>query len=237
MDGRLGVICMLEMKNGSKCFGKKNPIMVLNHVDFSLQEGKITAVMGASGTGKSTLARCLLFLERLDEGEIFYNETLVQLKNHRQMMEFRRKVQYISQRPESFFDHVYKLGTSVMETAKIHKLDMGQTKEKLAELLELTKLNSAVLERYPYQVSGGEIQRLALCRALLLKPEILILDEVTSMLDVSVQAQVLSLLKKLQKEMKLTYLFISHEAEVVNYFADRVVEIKNGRLNYKGEQS
>lgn len=226
---------MLEMKNGVKCFGKKNPITVLDHVDFSLQEGAITAVMGVSGTGKSTLVRCLLFLEKLDEGEVFYNETPVRPGNRKQMMEFRRKVQYISQRPESFFDPVYKLGTSVMETAKVHKLDVGQTKEKLGELLELTKLNSAVLERYPYQVSGGEIQRLSLCRALLLKPEILILDEVTSMLDVSVQAQVLSLLKKLQKEMKLTYLFISHETEVVKYFADHVVEIKNGRLNQKGE--
>ena len=98
------------------------------------------------------------------------------------------------------------------------------------ELLQMVKINEAVLDRYPYQVSGGEIQRIALCRALLLSPEVLILDEATSMLDVSVQAQILNLLKELKEKMHLTYLFIAHDRGVVDWFADEVYEVRDKKL-------
>lgn len=221
---------MLEMKGITKSFGKKHPVRVLDQVNFTLEEGKITALMGPSGSGKTTLARLLLLLEPWDEGEILYNGQRVNPRDRSNVLEFRRKVQYISQRPESFFDPMYKLHSSVMEAARVHKLDAGKSEEKLKELLKLVKINEAVLDRYPYQVSGGEIQRVALCRALLLDPEILVLDESTSMLDVSVQAQILNLLKQLREEMGLTYLFIAHDLEVVRHFADRALELREGKL-------
>lgn len=221
---------MLELKGVTKRFGKKHPVCVLNQVDFSLEEGKITALMGQSGSGKSTLARILLFLESCDEGEILYDSMPVDPKNRKEMLQFRRKVQYISQRPESFFDPMYKLRTSVLETVRVHGLPGKKMEEKLKELLELVKINEAILDRYPYQVSGGEIQRVALCRALLLEPEILILDEATSMLDVSVQAQILNLLKELKEELKLTYLFIAHDLEVVCWFADQGFILEKGKV-------
>jgi peptide/nickel transport system ATP-binding protein len=222
---------MLEMKNVTKSFGKKKKLCVLDYVNFTLEEGKITALMGSSGSGKSTLARILLLLESCDEGEILYRGQKIDPKNRREVLEFRRKVQYISQRPESFFDPIYKLRTSVLETAMVHHLDMEEARLRLSELLKLVKINKAVLDRYPYQVSGGEIQRVALCRALLLEPEILVLDECTSMLDVSVQAQILNLLKDLKEELGLTYLFIAHDQAVVDWFADDTFELKNGKLS------
>ncbi|MDO5425680.1 MAG: dipeptide/oligopeptide/nickel ABC transporter ATP-binding protein [Eubacteriales bacterium] len=221
---------MLEMRQVSKSFGKRHTVPVLDQVDFCLEEQKITALMGPSGSGKSTLARILLFLEQPDAGEILYNGKPVNRKNRKEVLQFRRKVQYISQRPESFFDPMYKLSSSVLEAAGVHGIPISEAKERLKELLELVKINDAVLERYPYQVSGGEIQRVALCRALLLEPEVLILDEATSMLDVSVQAQILNLLKDLKERLGLTYLFIAHDREVVKWFADQALELRDGKL-------
>ncbi len=221
---------MLEMRGVTKRFGKRHPITVLDRLDFSLEEGKITALMGPSGSGKSTLARILLLLETWDEGEILCDGSPVNPRDRKNVLEFRRRVQYISQRPESFFDPMYKLRTSVMEAARVHRLDAEKAEKRLGELLELVKINTSILERYPYQVSGGEIQRVALCRALLLEPEVLILDESTSMLDVSVQAQILNLLKELREKMGLTYLFIAHDLEVVRWFADKALELKEGKV-------
>lgn len=220
---------MLEMKGITKTFGKKQRFTVLDQVDFPLETGKITALMGQSGCGKSTLARILLLLEKPDQGEILFDGKTVNRKNREEMLAFRRKVQYLSQRPESFFDPVYKLGTSVLEAARVHHLDKEKAESRLKELLAMVKLNEAVLDRYPYQVSGGEIQRIALCRALLLDPEVLILDEFTSMLDVSVQAQILNLLKELGEKKKLTWLFIAHDEEVVRWIADEAYQMENGR--------
>ena len=221
---------MLEMRGVSKSFGRRRKVQVLEKADFVLPDQKITALMGQSGSGKSTAARLLLFLEQCDEGEILWNQVPVHLKSRSEMLSFRKKVQYISQRPESFFDPVYKLGASVMECVRIHGLDRAEAKEHLMELLQMVKINEAVLDRYPYQVSGGEIQRIALCRALLLSPEVLILDEATSMLDVSVQAQILNLLKELKEKMHLTYLFIAHDRGVVDWFADEVYEVRDKKL-------
>ncbi len=219
---------MLEMKNISKSW--KGNGEVLKDVSLSIQKGHSLGLVGPSGCGKSTLARILLCLEQADSGEIHYEGCKLNSGNKRQMKQYRRKVQYISQHPESFFDPNWKLGKSIREASFIHGLNTPELNEKIGSLLLGVHLNESVLERYPYQVSGGEIQRAALCRALLLEPEVLVLDEATSMLDISVQAQILNILKEIQKVRSLSFLFISHDAEVVTWFSKEILELKEGML-------
>lgn len=225
---------MLEMREVSKHYGReqkgKSQICVLDSVSLCLEEGKTLGLMGASGSGKSTLAKILLLLEPAEQGAVYWNSREVDRKNRRFMRQFRQDVQYISQHPESFLDPNWKIGKSIWESVQIYGLK-DDCEEKLKELLRMVKLNEAILDRYPHQVSGGEIQRACLCRALLLSPKVLILDEATSMLDISVQAQILNSLKEIQIQKNLTYLFISHDKDVVLWFADKQVELCNGKLS------
>lgn len=222
---------MIELRQVTKKWNEKDEVAVLEEVNLKISEGQSVGLMGASGCGKSTLARILLLLESETEGEIYYQGTKLDVKNKRQLKTYRREIQYISQHPESFFDPNWKLGKSVLEAAKIHHLKKQEIQGRMQQLLTALKLNKSVLERYPHQVSGGEIQRVALCRALLLEPKVLILDEATSMLDISVQAQILTILKNIQKEKKLAFLFISHDSEVVQWFTDCIFQLEAGKLS------
>lgn len=220
---------MLEMRDVCKSYSGKNRVEVLDHVSLGLKAGRTLGLMGQSGSGKSTIARILLLQETADAGAVYFHGKRAEPKNRRMMKDFRKRVQYISQHPESFLDPNWKIGKSVLEGAAVYG-EKKEAQERLGTLLEQVKLNRAVLDRYPHQVSGGEIQRAALCRALLLRPEALILDEATSMLDVSVQAQILNILKEIQEKEGLAYLLISHDKEVVSWFTDDIVELKGGRL-------
>lgn len=200
------------------------PYRALDHVDISLYQGETLGLMGPSGCGKSTLARILLRLIDADEGQILFRGQDITKLRGKSLLPFRRQVQLISQRPESFFDPRYRLGNSLLEPLEFFHLE--RDKQRLNTLLEQVKLTDELLLRYPHQVSGGEIQRLALCRALLLSPSVLVLDEPTSMLDVSVQAQILQLLRQFQQDMGLTYLFITHDRQVANYMCDRVISLE-----------
>lgn len=220
---------MLEMRNVCKSYSGKTRVEVLDHVSLKLEKGRTLGLMGQSGSGKSTIARILLMTETVDEGTVYFHGEKVEKKDKSMMKSFRRRVQYISQHPESFLDPNWKLRKSVLEGAAIYG-EKKEAQERLVGLLEQVKLNRAVLDRYPHQVSGGEIQRAALCRALLLKPEVLILDEATSMLDVSVQAQILNILKEIQEREKLSCLLISHDKEVVSWFTEDIVELRRGHL-------
>ncbi|MGM9568830.1 MAG: ATP-binding cassette domain-containing protein, partial [Phascolarctobacterium sp.] len=156
------------------------------------------------------------------------NEEITKMKGQK-LFEFRRNVQFISQRPESFLDPMMTLGQSIDEALIIHSLKKDN--EKIGDMLELVKLNTSLLQRYPHQVSGGEIQRICLVRALLLEPKLLILDEPTSMLDVSVQAQIMHLLKGIKAKRNLSYLYITHDVRLAEWLCDRVVTIVDGRLS------
>ena len=221
---------MIELREVSKSFGKKEKIKVLDQVSVCLEQGRTIGIMGPSGSGKTTLARIALMLESADTGGVYLQGKKVDRRDRKQMKQFRRTVQYISQHPESFFDPNWTLEKSIMEAAALcsHR---KEGEKKLEALLELVKLNYAVLTRFPHQVSGGEIQRAALCRALILEPKVLILDESTSMLDVSVQAQILHVLKEIQERQSLAYLFISHDKPAVFWFSDEVKELRNGKLH------
>lgn len=164
---------------------------VLQSCSLQIAAGEAVGMMGPSGCGKSTLARVLLRLLPTDSGRIIFQTQDVTQLSQKQLKPFRQQVQFISQRPESFFDPLLKLGASLREP--LHIFDLPDSSEIIEAALATVKLSPALLDRYPHQVSGGEVQRLSIARALLLKPKLLILDEPTSMLDISVQAQILQL--------------------------------------------
>ena len=203
-------------------------LQVLDKCSLEIKEDEAVGLMGQSGSGKSTLARILLRLLPCDSGKISFCGEDITGAEQVALRGFRRQVQLLSQRPESFFDPLMRLGDSLKEPLAIFRLPYN--KDELEELLELVKLNKAVLERYPHQVSGGEIQRLSLARALLLQPRLLVLDEPTSMLDISVQAQILQLLREVRREKKLSYLLITHDSAVASFMCDRVERIEGGRI-------
>lgn len=201
---------------------------VLQSCSLQIAAGEAVGMMGPSGCGKSTLARVLLRLLPTDSGRIIFQTQDVTQLSQKQLKPFRQQVQFISQRPESFFDPLLKLGASLREQLQI--FDLPDSSETIEAALATVKLSPALLDRYPHQVSGGEVQRLSIARALLLKPKLLILDEPTSMLDISVQAQILQLLKNIRQQEQMAFLFISHDKAVINYMCDRQLYMQEGRI-------
>ena len=201
---------------------------VLQSCSLQIAAGEAVGMMGPSGCGKSTLARVLLRLLPTDSGRIIFQTQDVTQLSQKQLKPFRQQVQFISQRPESFFDPPLKLGASLREPLQI--FDLPDSSETIEAALATVKLSPALLDRYPHQVSGGEVQRLSIARALLLKPKLLILDEPTSMLDISVQAQILQLLKNIRQQEQMAFLFISHDKAVINYMCDRQLYMQEGRI-------
>ena len=201
---------------------------VLQSCSLQIAAGEAVGLMGPSGCGKSTLARVLLRLLPTDSGRIIFQTQDVTQLSQKQLKPFRQQVQFISQRPESFFAPLLKLGASLREP--LHIFDLPDSSEIIEAALATVKLSPALLDRYPHQVSGGEVQRLSIARALLLKPKLLILDEPTSMLDISVQAQILQLLKNIRRQEQMAFLFISHDKAVINYMCDRQLYMQEGRI-------
>ena len=197
---------MLKVSHISKTFTggiiKKTRVEAVKDVSFTVQDGKTFGIVGNSGCGKSTIANMLLSLIKPDSGTIEIDGT----------------IQIIFQHPETSLDPAKKIGYSLEEPMIIHRI------------LDLVDLGEELLDRYPHQISGGEAQRIMIARALSLDPKILILDEPTSMLDVSVQAQVMTLLKELQKKLVLSYLFISHDLDVVRWFCDEIAVMEEGKF-------
>lgn len=222
---------MLKAENISKSFIDRSSgktFELLHNVSLEIKCGEAVALMGGSGSGKSTLARILLRLLSCDSGKIYFQGQTITQATGKDLSIFRRNVQFISQRPESFLDPRQTLGSSLREAFIVFNLPYDE--EKIKEMLDLVKLNAELLQRYPHQVSGGEIQRICLVRALLLEPMLLVLDEPTSMLDISVQAQILHLLRDIRQEKQLAYLFITHDKQLAKWLCDRVLHIDQGQL-------
>lgn len=222
---------MIELRNISKSFGDN---LVLDKISLKISGEESIGIMGKSGSGKTTLVRILLRLIREDSGQILYKGEDITHKSGRDLKEFRKDIQLISQRPESFFDPTYRIIGSLKEPLKNFGIfDQEKFDEEIEKKLEDLKLSKALLSRYPHQLSGGEIQRFAIIRALLLKPKILVLDECTSMLDISVQAQILNLLKGIREKEKLNYLVISHEKEIIDFMCSKMIRIEKGKLLFE----
>jgi len=203
--------------------GHDATLVALDDVNLTVGRGEILGIMGESGCGKSTLAKVLLRLEPPTSGTVTVDgEDLARL-DRAQSERYPRKVQMVFQDPYGALAPRMNVGTALEEPLRIHKIgDKQQRRQRVQELLALVGLDTSLANRYPHQLSGGQRQRVNIARALALDPEVLVLDEPVSALDVSVQAQVLNLLREVQQRLGVTYLFISHDLRVVRYLCDRV---------------
>jgi len=218
-------------------FGRaKRYIMAVNNVSFEVYPGETLGLVGESGCGKSTLARTLLRLIEPMNGEMLFEGQNITKISGKRLRHLRREMQIIFQNPFSSLDPRLKIGEAVMEPLLIHEAG-GNSKgrrDRAAYLLERVGLNPDWMNRYPHEFSGGQRQRVAIARALALNPKFIICDESVSALDVSVQAQVLNLLKELQGEFGLTYIFISHDLSVVKFMSDRIMVMNRGKIEEIG---
>ena len=207
-------------------------IKAVNDVTLNIERGEILGVVGESGCGKSTLARLIMRLIEPTSGQILYDDQDICRLEKLQLRQLRRKMQMVFQDPYSALDPRYSIIRSLSEIFKIQKIEISRDKlqDRIAELLETVGLKPEHNNAYPHQLSGGQKQRVVIARALALTPEFVILDEPTAALDVSVQAQVILLLQKLRKKFNLTYLFISHDLALVDYFCNRVVVMYLGSV-------
>ncbi|WEO78508.1 ABC transporter ATP-binding protein [Cryobacterium sp. SO2] len=210
---------------------RTDELRAVDGVSFGIQKGTTTALVGESGSGKSTVAKLILQLESITSGAIEFDGQDVAGLKGKDLLKFRRRVQPVFQDPYGSLDPQYNVGNTIAEPLLAH--GVGTSKERqdrVKELLEQVSLPWASRYRYPSELSGGQRQRIAIARALALKPDVLVLDEAVSALDVLVQGQVLNLLTELQTELGLTYLFITHDLAVVRLVADNVCVMQKGRI-------
>jgi len=203
-------------------------LKAVDDVSFEIKKGETFGLVGESGSGKSTLGRTILRLYEPTEGKIYFKDLEITALSKRELKKIRPKMQMIYQDPYSSLNPRLTVFDIIAEP--LREYDYEDIESRILELLEAVGLSEEHANKYPDELSGGQCQRVAIARALTLNPEFLVLDEPTSALDVSVQAQVLNLLEKLQKELKLTYLFISHDLGVVRYLADKVGVMYLGKM-------
>jgi len=209
---------------------------VVDDVSFSIQRGETLGLVGESGSGKSTVARMLLRLVEPTSGEVRYEGQDLLDAGSRQMRELRRRMQIVFQDPYAALNPRMRVREILAEPFAIHRESPAEGLEaRLREMLRTVGMDESALERFPHEFSGGQRQRINIARALALRPEFLVLDEPVSALDVSVGAQVVNLLRELQREYGLTYLFISHSMPLVRYLCDRVAVMQRGKLVELGE--
>ncbi|MEK4381943.1 dipeptide/oligopeptide/nickel ABC transporter ATP-binding protein [Aeribacillus sp. FSL K6-2848] len=225
---------LLLAKNIKKIYASGH--QAVNGVSISIQKGECVGLVGESGSGKSTLARCLLMLEKISEGEIFLHDQPLHKMTKREIRKIRHCMQAVFQNPAAALNPKRKIIDSVMEALDTHRnicpiylQDVREHRELCAKrLLEMVGMTDRYLYRYPHELSGGQKQRVAIARAISIQPSLIILDEPTASLDVYTQGQILTLLKELQKQLELSYLFISHDLPSVHFLSERILVMKDG---------
>jgi oligopeptide transport system ATP-binding protein len=226
---------LLEIKNLKQYFnvGKPNEVKAVDNISFDIYEGETLGLVGESGCGKSTTGRTIIRLYDATGGEVLYDGVNVHGKKSKEELKaFNRKMQMIFQDPYASLNPRMKVSDVIAEGIDIHGLAKTRKErmDKVYELLETVGLNREHANRYPHEFSGGQRQRIGIARALAVDPDFIIADEPISALDVSIQAQVVNLMKKLQKDKGLTYLFIAHDLSMVKYISDRIGVMYFGRL-------
>ena len=216
--------------------GTKRHFMAVNNVSFEVKKGETLGLVGESGCGKTTLGRSLLRLVEPLSGEVLFEGRDITKLKGKALQKLRREMQIVFQNPFSALDSRMKVGEAVMEPLVIHSIGKNkkEREQRAVYLLERVGLSADAMNRYPHQFSGGQRQRVCIARSLALNPKFIICDESVSALDVSVQAQVLNLLKELQDEFELTYIFISHDLSVVKFISDRIIVMNRGEIVESG---
>jgi peptide/nickel transport system ATP-binding protein len=234
---------LLDVRHLSKSFLLREGLFgqrafkAVQDVSFQLRRGRTLGVVGESGSGKTTMGLALLRLHEPRSGPVtgevlFDGRDLLKLRDPAERQSLRRHIQIVFQNPSASLNPRFTIGQALLEPMRIHRLgadDAGREARALALLLRVG-LDADAFGKYPHEFSGGQRQRIAIARALTLQPQLLVLDEAVSALDVSVQAQVLNLLKDLQEELGLAYVFISHDLAVVRFMSDEVLVMKDGRV-------
>ncbi|MEG0378146.1 MAG: ATP-binding cassette domain-containing protein [Eubacterium sp.] len=209
----------------------RKSLWALNGLNLQIFRGETLGIVGESGCGKSTLAKIASGIETPTEGSVFYNNKPLTIKKQKDRFEYATKVQMIFQNPYSTLNPRMTVGAIVSEGMEIHHLySKEERKKRVFELFEMVGLMPEYANRFPHEFSGGQRQRIGIARALAVEPEFLICDEPISALDVSIQGQIINLLKGIQKELGLTYLFIAHNISIVKYISDRIAVLYLGHL-------
>lgn len=235
---------LLEVENltkkftlGKKLFGQKEELLAVDNVSFSLDQGKTLGIVGESGSGKSTLARCIIGLYREVQGKILFDGQDLVTLSKKDFRKVRPRIQMVFQDPYSSLNPRFSAGNMILESLRnMPGRVQGDPRERVKKTMELCGLSSSYYNRYPHEFSGGQRQRISIARALVTQPDLVILDEPTSALDVSIQAQIIDLLKDLQKEFSLTYLFISHDLAVVANLCHHVAVMEKGKIVERGSR-
>ena len=231
----MGIIDVKELR---KCFpvkkgafAKQDWLKAVDGVNFSVREGTVFSLVGESGSGKSTVARLILRLISPTSGKIFFQGKDIQTLRGDSLREFRKSVQIIFQDPFASLNPRMTVFDTISEPIKIHKLvKRSEFKDKVVSLLGSVGLQADVLNRYPHEFSGGQRQRICIARALAVSPKVIVADEPLSALDVSIQAQILNILQELKSQSNISFLFISHELRVVQYFSDEIAVMYLGKI-------
>ena len=234
---------ILRIENITKKFKKKDffsadseEVIAADSVNFSVEQGKILAIAGQSGSGKSTIAKIILRAIKPDSGKIFYNQKEI-INNSDELKEFRMKCQMIYQDPYDSINPRMTVLDIVNEPLEIHNLcTKKERKQKVIETLQMVKLEPAeeISKKYPHMLSGGQRQRVVIARAIVVQPEIIIADEPVSMLDVSIRAEILELMKEIQVKNKISMVYITHDLATAKHFADNIIILNSGKIMEMG---
>ncbi len=224
---------LLEVKNLKKYFNTPNGVLhAVDDVSFKLERGKTLGVVGESGCGKSTTGRAILRLHEPTSGEVIFEGKDITKVSSQEMRHLRSQMQIIFQDPFASLNPRKTVSEIIGEPLRLYKVHKNKKEQEdhVLELMELVGLSDRLVNTYPHELDGGRRQRIGIARALAMKPKFIVCDEPVSALDVSIQAQILNLLKKLQRELGLTYIFITHDLSVVNYFSDEIMVMYLGKV-------
>ena len=236
---------LLQVKNlhthfqtGGRLFAEKTWLKAVNGISFDIHEGEVLSLVGESGCGKSTVGRTLTHLEPATSGQALFNGTDILPMSAAEFRPLRRDIQMIFQDPFASLNPRLTIEQTLAEPLFIHALATTRTdaRAQIGDTLELVGMDPKAMDRYPHEFSGGQRQRIGIARVMILKPKLVIADEAVSALDVSIQAQVLNLIKKLQRDSGVSMLFISHDLGVVRHISDRVAVMYQGQIVETGDK-